>query len=51
MVAGGDELPEGAPAAFDLEDLLYPNGSDDGDTIDPEMFERARKAADAAGVF
>ena len=54
-VAGGDELPDDAPAAFDPKDLLYPNGTNaplpeelPEDVLDPEIFDRARAAADAA---
>ena len=52
MVAGGDELPEDAPAAFDPKELLYPNGTnapeDLGDDLDPEVFDRAERARAAA---
>lgn len=59
MVAGGDDLPEDAPAVFDPEELLYPNGTNSpealGDVLDPGIFDRVRAEADAAyketGVF
>lgn len=48
IVAGTD--PVNAPAVFDPSDL-YPNGTNSpaalGDTLDPEIFDRARAAADA----
>lgn len=51
-VAGGDELPEDAPAAFDPKELLYPNGTNApevlGDDLDPEIFDRAERARAAA---
>lgn len=51
----GDAVPEDAPAAFDPNELLYPNGTnapeDLGDTLDPEIFDRAERASIADDVY